>query len=256
MRFYSGIVVLLFCLLATGCNSTSLYSGLGEKEANVMLSVLLEQGFKAEKISSGKKGFAITVGRDEVVGALRVLESENLPRKKFESLGTVFSSEGLISSPLQEKARFAYALSQELSETCSSIDGVLTARVHVVLEEAKEMGEKPVPASAAVLIRYVSSFDIESSVVRIRKLVAQSVPGLSYDNVSVALFPIREAVSLPAPQKDVEIAGVAVNRNSISSFWMLLAGGIAGGILIGFAAMLALRKRTQQKEAAAENEER
>ncbi|SIO28494.1 type III secretion system inner membrane ring lipoprotein SctJ [Halodesulfovibrio marinisediminis] len=256
MRILPGILVLFFCLVLTGCNSTSLYSGLDEKEANVMLSVLLEQGFRAEKISSGKSGFAITVGRNEVVGALRVLESANLPRKKFESLGTVFSNEGLISSPLQERARFTYALSQELSETCSTIDGVLTARVHVVLEEAKEMDEKPVPASAAVLIRYVSSFDIESSVVRIRKLVAQSVPGLAYDNVSVALFPIRESVSLPAPKKDVEIAGVAVSRDSLSSFWLLLVGGVGLGVILGLAVMLVLRSSSKHDDAFDNNEGR
>jgi type III secretion protein J len=48
-------------------------------------------------------------------------------------MGKVFKREGFVSSPLEERARLVHAMSQEIANTINNIDGVVTARVHLVV---------------------------------------------------------------------------------------------------------------------------
>lgn len=52
----------------------------------------------------------------------------------------------------------AYAISQELSDTFSRIDGVLTARVHVVLGGTDQATDTRTLPSAAVFLRHTPGF--------------------------------------------------------------------------------------------------
>ena len=76
------------------------------------------------------------------------------PKVARATLGDTFRKEGVISTPLEERARYIYALSQELEATLSNIDGVIVARVHVVLPERVAPGEPVQPASASVFIKH------------------------------------------------------------------------------------------------------
>ena len=60
----------------------------------------------------------------------------------------------MISSASEEQARMAYAISQELSDTFSRIDGVLTSRVHVVLGGTDQATDARILPSAAVFLRH------------------------------------------------------------------------------------------------------
>ena len=53
-----------------------------------------------------------------------------------------------------------YALSEELSRTVSEIDGVISARVHVVLPENDPLRRDLVPSSASVFIRHDTSLPV------------------------------------------------------------------------------------------------
>ena len=89
---------------------------------------------------------------DQLVQSLEILKENNLPRADYENLGKVFSGQGMISSASEEQARMAYAISQELSDTFSRIDGVLTARVHVVLGGTDQATDTRTLPSAAVFL--------------------------------------------------------------------------------------------------------
>ena len=125
-------LLLSLLLLLSGCK-VEMYSGLSEDQANQMLSTLLRRGIEAEKQAAGKNGYTLLVDDDQLVRALQVLKENSLPREAFKNLGEVFAGDGMISSTSEVQARMSYALSQELADTLSRIDGVLTARVHVVL---------------------------------------------------------------------------------------------------------------------------
>jgi type III secretion protein J len=103
----------------------------------------------------------------------------------------------VISTPLEERARYIYALSQELEATLSQIDGVIVARVHVVLPERIAPGEPVQPASAAVFIKHTSALDPDSVRGRIQQMVASSIPGMSGEPLDSKKFAI---VFVPAAE--------------------------------------------------------
>ena len=178
------------CILLTGCK-IELYSGLSEREGNEMLAILLGHGIPATKVQ-GKGGLVdIMVDDADVAGAVDILNRRGFPRDEFSNLGDVFQQQGLISSPLEERARFGFGLGQSISETLTQIDGVLTARVHIVLPEGQTSLQQAEPASAAVFVKYRPGLGLEEAVPKIKLIVQNSVQALSYDKISVAMFPAR-----------------------------------------------------------------
>lgn len=171
--------LLTLCLLLTGCGQqTELFSGLSEQDANDVIASLAEQHIEADK-HSAKTGIVVAVDSAEINRAVRVLDAAGLPRRARSSLGEIFKKEGVISTPLEERARYIYALSQELEATLSQIDGVVVARVHVVLPERVAPGEPVQPASAAVFIKHTAALDPDSVRGRIQQMVASSIPGMA-----------------------------------------------------------------------------
>lgn len=212
-------MVLLLALCLAGCKVEA-YQGLNESQANEMLSVLLKNGIPASKKSMGKTGFALSVDEDRLIQALDILRENNLPRENYKSLGTVFLGQGMISSPTEEQARMAHALSQELADTFSRIDGVLSSRVHVVLSSTDQATDTRTPPSAAVFLRHTPESAAVNMVPKIRELTASAVPGLSYDKVTVMLVPIRENITVP--------------RAESTRFPFAIAGMLAAFCILGF----------------------
>ena len=85
----------------------------------------------------------------------------------------------------------------------SQIDGVLTARVHVVLGSQDLATGKVTKPSAAVFLRHTPDSQATHLVPRIRELTANAIPGLSQDDVSVMLVPVRETSTAPMPWTNV-----------------------------------------------------
>ena len=160
--------------------------------------------------------------------ALEVLRDNGLPRERFAGMGQVFKKEGLISSPLEERARYIYALSQELGNTISKIDGVLAARVHVVLPERGAVGEAGTPSTAAVFIKHQEGYNLEIIQPQIRRLVTNSIPGLSADRVSVIFVASqnRNAAASAAAQLD-HVWGMDVAPGSAGKLSAALWGLVA-----------------------------
>ena len=187
-------------LFLQGCQEM-LYEGIGESDANEMLSTLLKRGIDAKKVSQGKGAFAITVEEADLVRALDIIRENSLPRTSYESLGSIFSGQSMISSQLEEQARFAYGLSQELSDTFSKIDGVLDSRVHVTLVSHEQSSGLTTPPSAAVFIRHIPSSPVPNMIGDIKETVARAVPGLTQDRVSVMLESFIEKIIPPQTKK-------------------------------------------------------
>jgi len=129
----------------------------------------------------------VSIDAEQVGRAVTLLREKGLPRERFAGMGQVFKKEGLISSPLEERARYLYALSQELGATLTQIDGVIVARVHVVLPERGISGEVGIPSSAAVFIKHQDGYNLDTVLPQVRRLVTNSIPGLTAEKVSIVL---------------------------------------------------------------------
>lgn len=185
-------------LMLSACQ-TDLYTGLNEDDANEMVAVLMHGGLGAAKVRAKDGTSTIAIEQAQFAAAVDLLRSHGLPRAKFVSMNDVFQPSGLIASPVQEQARYLWAIGQELSKTVSQIDGVLTARVQVVLPDNDLMKRVATPSSASVFIRYDEGSQASGLVSQIKSLVASSVQGLAYDRVSVTLVPVPRAAVAPAP---------------------------------------------------------
>ena len=164
-----------------------LYSKLDEQQANEMLAVLVDAGIDASK-NVVEDGWSIEVARSGVPEAMKVLKAEGYPHDAYQSLGDVFRKEGFVSTPLEERARLLYALSQELSRTVSAIDGVVVARVHLAIPERNPMSEDKPLSSASVFIKHKPGSQVVNKAASIKALIVNSVEGLPYDNVTVTFF--------------------------------------------------------------------
>ncbi|SDL86194.1 type III secretion protein J [Modicisalibacter muralis] len=223
-----SLVVLVMALLLQACGDSDLYTDLSEREANVMVATLARHGISASRVAQDEGLMTVTVDEDRFAEAVDILDRLGLPEHDFANLGEVFESNSLVSSPVQERAQMIYALSQELSHTVSQIDGVLTARVHVVLPDNDLMAKNSTPSSAAVFIRHTPTLDVNPLIPQIKTLVANSISGLAYDNISVVPVAAR-APKIPqaAPQSLDSFLGIAMPASSVAR-----AGWIFGILLV------------------------
>lgn len=173
------VLTLSFALLLSACSDrVELHRQLTEQEANEVIAELADKHIRATKVPA-KDGVIVVVNVTDIARAVRTLEAVGLPRTARATLGDTFRKEGVISTPLEERARYIYALSQELETTLSNIDGVIVARVHVVLPERVAPGEPVQPASASVFIKHDPRLDPDNIRARVRRMVASSIPGMA-----------------------------------------------------------------------------
>jgi type III secretion protein J len=218
LRNAATAVVVLLCL--AGCK-TDLFTKQTEGDANSMVSALLENSIDAQKVTpDGGKTWSIAVDQEDVVRSLAVLRAQGLPQDKYVNLGDMFKKEGLISTPTEERVRFIHGVSQELSATLSQIDGVIAARVHIVLPNNDPMAPAAKPSSASVFVKYRPQANLTALTPAIKNMVARSVEGLAYDNVSITLVPGAMIAPPPPPSSSGRVIGWSIAAGIV----LLLAG--------------------------------
>lgn len=219
-----GLTCVLTALLTACGGQVELLSAIAEADANEVIAALINNQVQATKVP-GKEGMVgVRVPQEQAAQAVDILRERGLPREQFSGMGQVFRKDGLISSPIEERARYLNALSQDLSGTLSRIDGVLFARVHLVLPERGSGSERDQPASAAVFIKHLPDSDLDLLQPQVRRLVVNSIPGLSLERVSVVLVP-SAPLKKSAPTLE-RFMGMQMSADSVG-----MAQGLLGGLL-------------------------
>lgn len=181
--------LLAAAFLLTACDTqTTLHSNLPEHQANLVMAALLDAGISCHKTAGDEGSWNVTVSEDCFAQAVNLLERQGLPRRDYQGLGEVFKKTGMISSPSEERIRFMDALAQDLSRTIAGIDGVVDARVHIVLPENDPFARNAQPSSAAVAVRSRWDADVTEYIPAIKGLVKNAIEGLAADKIMVTVF--------------------------------------------------------------------
>lgn len=196
IRLFRFMAIAMIAGALAGCKA-ELYSSLSEREANEMIAVLNGAGIGAsrEKVKGGT--FTLSVDKDKTAASIAILNQRGLPRQQFDSLANIFDAKKMVSTPFEERARFMHAMNQELANSLTQISGVVSARVHLMLPDSSPLDKvKPQPR-ASIFVYHQPNVNISQHVPVIKNLIVNSVNGLNYEDVAVALFPanISGAVS-------------------------------------------------------------
>lgn len=227
----------LLVVALAGCGEQALYSNLSERQANEMVAALRAGGLEAQKqVQDGQ--YAVLTAPGQFAPAMQLLNAQGFPRETFDTMGKVFKREGFVSSPLEERARLQHAMSQEIANTLAQIDGVVTARVHLVVPERNPLADKAAPAAASVFIKHRPERDMAMLETKIKALVVNSIEGLAYDNVTVALFP---ADAMPAGGTPAVADSPSARQAGLAL--PLLFGSAAGALALGGGGLLWWRRR-------------
>lgn len=230
-----GLVMLLFL----GC-SAAVEHGLDEQGANEIVTALERAGIVANKTrdEDTRGAFVVSVAKGDVVRSIEVLHALGLPHSRRAGFGEVYRQSGLLPTPTEERAKYVEALTGEIAKTLESIEGVASARVHLVLPEPDLLamdGKASVAAQAAVLVKTRVGQAQPIGDADVRRLVAGSVPGLDPGAVAVVFTSAANA-----PGGGGGLVALGPLRMSAGSRAALITVGAAGATLLVLLAGLVL----------------
>lgn len=237
-------------LSLTGCSREVLLRDLTERDANEIVAVLYSSSIEAQKLVDPKgKSFSVEVRSAELARSVAVLRALGLPKSPRTNLNEVFRSSGFAPTPFEERVRYLFGLAQEIERTISLMEGVLQTRVHVVTPDGASKIADLQQAKASIFVSYDDRYDIETLVPRMRKLVSDSIEGLSPPRVEILAIPSRVDLKQVTEVPISKFLGVRIHK---SDFPLLVAQiGVMLGLLVlsGGMQLLAYRKRRQEEQA-------
>ena len=185
----SCLVLASFALLLAGCDEkATLFSNLEEIQANAVMAALLDDDIGCTKLPGDEGTWDVQISAANFAKAANLCERRGLPRRTHKGIGEVFKKTGMVSSPSEERIRFMDAISQDLAATISMIEGVVDARVHVVLPENDPFAKNALPSSAAVAIRARWDADLGDAIPQVKGLVKNAIEGLAFEKITVTVF--------------------------------------------------------------------
>src|SRR3954462_15806677 len=174
MRRGLGVVAFAFVVaIGSGGCTTNILHGIDERSANEATAALERAGIGAEKMpdegasAGGAPGktpvrpgggttYTIRVARADGTRAVDLLRALGLPHDRRRGFAETYGQPSLIPTPSEERARYVDALTGGIERTLESAAGVVSARVHLVLEENDPLAVDAKPrnaARAAVLLK-------------------------------------------------------------------------------------------------------
>lgn len=184
----------------TSCESRKIIvNGLDEREANEILVFLSNKNLNAVKVQNVGTGpggggskivlWDISVESDRAIDAMAYLNQAGLPRRRSQNLLDIFTGSGLVPSEMEQKIRYQAGLAEQIASTIRKIDGILDTEVQISFPEEDPLNpaEKKQKITASVYVKHNGVLDDPNShlTTKLKRLVAASVPGLDFDNVTI-----------------------------------------------------------------------
>lgn len=185
-----SLAAIVFSVMLSACNSESLLFNLTQEQANQVLAVLQQHNISARKEGTLKAGYTVSVDEKESTAALSIISQYQLPWAAAVQIQQAFPESSLVSSPNAEQARVISLQEQRLEQSLRIISQVVNARVHVSYPPFNNdtSGKKPT-SHVGVIISYKGEIDDNMFISQIKALVKNSFDDVSYENISVVLFP-------------------------------------------------------------------
>ncbi|HRX50911.1 MAG TPA: flagellar basal-body MS-ring/collar protein FliF [Candidatus Krumholzibacteria bacterium] len=159
-----------------------LFTGLAPEDASLALDELAKLGVEAE-LENG--GTTIKVPESDVHRMRVELSAQGIPSKGIVGWG-IFDGQQYGMTEFMQNVNFKRALEGELTKTIESIQGIQSARVHLVLPKPSIFKKIQEPATASVVLNLGRGTVLgERRIAGIQALVAGSVEGLEVPDVSV-----------------------------------------------------------------------
>jgi flagellar M-ring protein FliF len=176
------VVLILLMRMASAPSYSTLLTGLDPAQTGKVTAALDTKGIGYELQNNGT---ALAVEKGKTAQARIALAGAGLPgtaQPGYELL----DRQKLGTSNFQQQVNYQRALEGEIAKTVEQVEGVSGAQVQLVLpdREAQLFSDQSSPATAAVLLDGSSALD-PGAVRGIAQLVANSVPGLNTDKVTI-----------------------------------------------------------------------
>ncbi|RDU96941.1 hypothetical protein [Trinickia dinghuensis] len=225
----AGLPLIAAVLALSGCErKVELQLAPDARRASEIAAALSGQGIAVER-KPEKSGFMLFVADSDLPQAMNALREAGLLRAVRPSVDEALGKRGIAPTPLEERARHIHAIERELEATLMEIDGVLAARVSVVLPERPALGAPLAPASASVLVKHRADVDLSALMPGIARLVKNGVPGLAEQDdrhVTVMFLPEQRIAASHTAPVAAETAGIAATAPRLI---LLVCGSAAMG---------------------------
>jgi type III secretion system YscJ/HrcJ family lipoprotein len=226
------LCLVVFTSFLISCGSEAIVHDLDEREANRILELLADkdiQGFKLMEEKGRSITYTIHVPSANRMKGIRILNQNDLPRRKDKGYHEVFSESGLIPTSTEERAKKMAAIEGEIERQLKLFDGILDVEVQLVIpeESALRMSQDlRTKTTASVTIRYLEGEDNAKPLMesQVQAIVAAGVEKLSPADVVVLMKP---ANSFRAGSVTQAVALTGIRGWSQKQVNWLLAGVIA-----------------------------
>jgi len=263
-------------LFLAGCaGNESIVNNVEERDANEIVVFLASKGISAQKVAAPSSSmgsntpsdmYNISVDKHQMTEAMALLNRYGLPRRQGTNLLKLFAGGGLVSTDREETIRYQAGLAEELKNTICKIDGVLDADVQISFPPTEAVvtpGAAPAKITAAVYVKHQGVMEDPNShmEIKIKRLLAGSVNGLNFDDVSVIsdrsriadinLQPEGQMIGPKSLQQTyVSIWGIILTKSSLARFRFLFFlfiilmmgfAGLAGWLVFKFYPLMKLK---------------
>lgn len=177
----AALIAAILMNLGTQPNAL-LYSNLDLREAGSITQQLEQSGVHYEVRGDGS---TIFVPRDQVASTRLMLSGHGLPTSGSVGYEIFDSNNALGQTDFVQQLNRQRALEGELGRTIRSLDGVTTARVHLVLPRRQLFEDEAQQPTASITIGVGGRSPTSEQVHAVQNLVAGAVPNLSPDRVTI-----------------------------------------------------------------------
>lgn len=182
-----GIALVFFFVFMggrlTAPNMALLYGNLESSDTSDIVGRLESMGVPYELQGDGSQ---ILVPVDRVLKVRMSLAGDGLPGGGTVGYEIFDQSDGFGTTNLVQNINMLRALEGELARTIASLDGIASARVHLVIPKRELFNEQRAETSASIALNTRGSGRLtRQQVAAIQNLVAAAVPGLDAQSIAI-----------------------------------------------------------------------